>query len=180
MDIRVAGSEDFIRVRDFYHSLIDEMKDAQYKPGWEKDVYPAPEFLQKSIRSGELYIAQVDGHTAACMVVNHEYNDGYQDIPWSVDAEASELLVIHALGVHPLFSGKGLAKQMVQKVIDLARESNMKTIRLDVLNGNIPAEQTYTKMGFSYRGTIKMFYEDTGWTDYRLFEYLVSQPAPGC
>lgn len=45
--------------------------------------------------------------------------------------------------------------------------------RLDVLGGNIPAEKAYTRMGFVYRGTINMFYEDTGWTGYRLFEYVV-------
>lgn len=60
----------------------------------------------------------------SCMVVNHEYNEGYQGISWSVDAGDPELLVIHALG-------------------------------------------------FRYVDTVRMFYEDTGWTDYRLFEYVV-------
>lgn len=27
---------------------------------------------------------------------------------------------------------------------------------------------------YHYCDTIKMFYEDTGWTDYKLFEYIVS------
>ena len=47
---------------------------------------------------------------AACMVVNHEYNEGYCGIRWSVDANDSELLVIHALGVRPAISGKGIAR----------------------------------------------------------------------
>lgn len=81
--------------------------------------------------------------------------------------------LIHALGVHPMYSGKGIAKQMVQKVIDMACENKIKTIRLDVLGGNIPAERAYTKMGFVYCDTVKMFYEDTGWTDYKLYEYIV-------
>lgn len=49
----------------------------------------------------------------------------------------------------------------------------MKTIRLDVLEGNIPAERAYLKMGFQYLDTIQMFYEDTGWTNYKAFEYIV-------
>lgn len=108
------------------------------------------------------------------MVVNHEYNEGYQNVQWSVKVNDSELFVIHALGVHLAYSGKGIAKQMVQKVIKTAREQKIKTIRLDVLDGNIPAERVYTNMGFVCCGTVKMFYEDTGWTDYRLFEYIVS------
>ena len=30
-----------------------------------------------------------------------------------------------------------------------------------------------TRVGFVYRGTVRMFYEDTGWTNYRLFEYVL-------
>jgi len=30
-----------------------------------------------------------------------------------------------------------------------------------------------TRVGFVYCGTVRMFYEDTGWTNYRLFEYVL-------
>lgn len=173
LQIRVAGKEDDSSVRDFYYGLIAAMETAEYTPGWEKDIYPTREFLMKSIDKGELYVGEIDGHMAACMVVNHEYNDGYKGIRWSVEARDSELLVVHALGVHPVFSGRGIAKQLVQKVIDMSRENHIKTIRLDVLEGNIPAEKAYVKMGFVYLDTIQMFYEDTGWTNYKVFELIV-------
>lgn len=173
LKIRVADSMDYHAIRDFYYSLIDAMEDAEYKPGWEKDVYPTQEFLLHSIETGELYVGEADGQIVSCMVVNHEYNDGYKNIQWSVEAKDPEILVIHALGVHPMFSGKGIAKEMVQKVIEIAGENHIKAIRLDVLEGNIPAEKAYTKLGFVYRDTIQMFYEDTGWTNYRLFEFVV-------
>lgn len=173
LQIRIANSADYTNVRDFYYLLIDAMEDYEYTPGWKKDIYPTQDFLLKSIESKELYIGEMNGQIVACMVVNHEYNDGYKDITWSVHAKDPELLVIHALGVDPIFSGKGIAKQMVQQVIDTAKENNIKTIRLDVLKGNIPAEKAYTKIGFIYLDTIQMFYEDTGWTDYKLFEFIV-------
>lgn len=173
MRIRTACRDDYICIRDFYYSLTDAMEHAEYKPGWEKEVYPTQEFLIRSIDNHELFVGEFDGEIASCMIVNHEYNDGYKKIPWSVRAANSELLVIHALGVQPAFSGRGIAKQMVQAVIDLAQETNMKTIRLDVLCGNVPAEKAYTKMGFKYLNTIKMFYEDTGWTNYKVFEIIV-------
>ena len=173
LQIRTADSNDYNNVRDFYYSLIDAMEDAEYKPGWERDIYPTQEFLISSIVSNELYIGEIDRQIASCMIVNHDYNDGYKDILWSVEAKDSELFVIHALGVHPMFSGKGLAKEMVRKVIKIAHENNIKTIRIDVLEGNIPAEKTYTKMGFIYLDTLQMFYEDTGWTNYKLFEFII-------
>lgn len=173
LEIRLANVKEFNRVKEFYYSLIDALVDAPVKPGWKKDIYPTQEFLRHSIEYNELYIGQIDEKLVSCMVVNHEYNNGYKDIKWSVEASDSELWVIHALGVHPVFSGKGIAKQMVQNVIETARECGMKTIRLDVLSGNIPAEKAYTKIGFQYVDTIQMYYEDTGWTDFRLFEYIV-------
>lgn len=173
LQIRTANSDDDSNVRVFYDSLIDAMRDATYKPGWEKDIYPTQAFLSRSIERNELYIGELDEQIVSCMVVNYEYNDGYKDIRWSVEATDSELLVIHALGVDSMFSGKGIAKQMVLQVIKIARENHIKTIRLDVLEGNIPAEKAYTKMGFRYLDTIPMFYEDTGWTNYKLFEFLV-------
>ena len=30
-----------------------------------------------------------------------------------------------------------------------------------------------TRVGFVSRGTVRTFYEDTGWTNYRLFEYVL-------
>lgn len=173
LKIRIANNSEYEGVRDFYYDLTDSMRKAEYSPGWKKDVYPTQEFLVNSIKNKELFVVEEGDKIVACMVVNHKYNDGYKKIKWSVDVKDSKLLVIHALGVLPSFSGKGIAKRMVQKVIDLARENKIKTIRLDVLGGNIPAEKVYTKMGFIYRETIKMFYDDTGWTDYRLFEYVV-------
>ena len=173
LQIRRANDDDYIRVRDFYYTLIDAMENAEFKPGWEKDIYPTQEFLINSIQAGELYIGELGGNIAACMVVNHEYNEGYQKIHWSISAADAELLVIHALGILPEISGNGFAKQMVQYVIQMAQKNSMKTIRLDVLEGNIPAERAYLKMGFQYLDTIQMFYEDTGWTNYKAFEYIV-------
>ena len=38
------------------------------------------------------------------------------------------------------------------------------------LGGNVPAERLYTGQGFTCRGTVRMFYDDT---DYGLYEYLL-------
>ena len=42
-----------------------------------------------------------------------------------------------------------------------------------MLGGNVPAERLYTGQGFTRRGTVRMFYDDTGWTDYGLYEDLL-------
>lgn len=173
MEIRKAADGEFTRVWDFYGSLIDTMEHAEFKPGWEREVYPTRTFLRESIENGELYVGELDGQLASCMVLNHQYNDGYREVPWSVEATDAELLVLHALGVHPSFAGRGVAKQMVEKAQSIAAAENVKTIRLDVLEGNLPAEKTYVKMGFRYLTTLPMYYEDTGWTNFKVFEYIL-------
>lgn len=173
LEFKAASINEYDDVKNFYYLLIDAMENAEFKPGWEKDIYPTQEFLIKSIENNELYIGNKNGEIVACMVVNHEYNEGYNSVYWSVNASDSELLVIHALGVHPMFSNMGIAKQMIQNVIKMSHENNIKTIRLDVLGGNLPAEKAYIKMGFKYLDTIQMYYEDTGWTDYKVLEYIV-------
>lgn len=171
MNIRSAEKDEFAKVRLFYHSLIDAMQNAQYKPMWEKGIYPTDEYLRNSIDKHELFIGIVDEKISSAMIVNHEYNESYNKAEWSVDAEPEEIMVIHVLAVHPDFGGKGLGKELVAKAITIAKERHQKVIRLDVLGGNIPAEKLYLSMGFKYVNTIQMYYEDTGWTDFKLYEY---------
>lgn len=173
MQIVKAVSNDYPAVREFYYALTDEMEQAEFTPGWIRDIYPTQEYLKDSIRKGELYIGRCGEEIAACMVVNHDYNEAYRQVKWSVEAEDSEVLMIHTLGVRRKFSGRGLAKQLVQEVIDMAENSGIRTIRLDVLKGNLPAEKVYLKMGFRYVDTLPMYYEDTGITDYKAFERLI-------
>ena len=90
------------------------------------------------------------------------------------DALRSEFMVIHMLGVHNDFAGRGVAKEMVRFAIETAKAAGMKAIRLDVLEGNVPAERLYASLGFIYVDTIKLFYEDTGRVDFKLFELDLS------
>ena len=173
LEIRPANENEYPAVRKFYHSLIDEMENAQFGPGWKKDIYPAPEFLLESIRKGELYIGIIDAVIVSCMVLNHECNEGYKTIKWSVEVEDAGVFIIHALGVTPRFGKRGIAKEMVQRAFDVARRRNIHVLRLDVLQGNTPAVKAYSKMGFQHMGTVQMFYEDTGWTNFEMFECVI-------
>ena len=173
MMIRKAEMHEFQVVRSFYHSLIDAMEGARYSPGWIKGIYPEDEYLKSLIEHGQLYIGVIDDLIVSAMAVNHNSNDGYNGISWQVEANADEVTVIHILCVHPNFSGRGFAKEMLAFVFSLARENAQKAVRLDVLEGNLPAEKLYEKAGFKYIDTSVMYYEDTGWTNYKLYEFLI-------
>ena len=171
MNIQKAEPEQYPAVRAFYHSLIDAITGQTNTVGWKKDIYPAPEFLLDSIRKGELYLAAEDEEILAAMVLNHDCNEGYREFAWPTEATPEEVTMIHALGVHPRHARQGCAKKMVLFAIETARENHQKVIRLDVLKGNVPAEKLYNGLGFQLLHTLPMFYEDTGWTDFELYEY---------
>ena len=173
MQLEQATPAAYEQVRAFYHSLIDEMQAAGNIITWVKDVYPSPEFLRASLQAGQLYLGMEDGEIAAAMVLNSDVNDGYAGAPWKVDAADSEVLVIHALGVHPRFGGRGLGRQMTEAAIRIARESGMKALRLDVIEGNEPARRIYVNCGFYPVSQVQMYYENTGLANFELFEFAL-------
>ena len=62
---------------------------------------------------------------------------------------------------------------MVRFALDLARDMGRRAVRLDVLRGNLRARRLYTGMGFVRVAAVPMFYEDTGLTDFELYEYAL-------
>ncbi len=175
MELFCATPNEYEAIRDFYYDLIDAMDSYEYSALWQKDIYPSQEFLKNAIKNHEIYFAKDEsvGAITVCMVVNHNYNEGYKTVRWSLDATDEELLVIHTLGVADQYAGNGLAKQAVTEVINMAKEQGIKTIRMDVLEHNIPAQRAYERLGFKCVETINMYYDDTGWTNFMMYEYLI-------
>lgn len=173
MEIVRATEEQFPAVKAFYDTMIDSQKMMDFDLGWEKGVYPAPAFLLAALRSGTLFLAQESGEIVASMVVNHEGNESYRNFQWPTEAKDDEVTVIHTLAVHPARGRRGIGRRMVQFVLDEAKRSGQKAVRLDVLKGNFPAERLYEGLGFRRLHTLPMYYENTGWTEFELYEYAI-------
>lgn len=171
--IRLAAPDEFTKVRDFYHCLIDDMPKMRYHPMWEKGIYPSDAQLRAALADGELYLYTDGDELLAAMRVNHLTTEGYDRVRWQVDASPAEVTVIHMLAVAYRAQGAGLAKQMVRFVLEKAAREGGRAVRLDVLFGNLPAFKLYEGLGFQKVGTVKLFYEDTGLTDFALYEYLL-------
>ena len=156
LSIRKADPHELENIRTFYHQLTDACQRTHYDIGWKKDIYPSPELLKESLSAGELYIGLMNGRM------------GPAALP------PASITLIHALGVHPEYAGQHIGRRMVEFAADKAKTAGQKALRLDVLKGNTPAEKLYTHFGFQSRGVVRMYYEDTGWTDYEVYEYLLS------
>jgi len=160
-------------IEKFYSGLIDSMEGSEFKPEWKMGVYPTEQLLKDAIREQTLFLAHLENSLVGVMIMNHNCEPEYKNVKWLTDAKENEVMIVHLLGVSPAYQGRGIAKQMVSSVIEKCGNDSLKAIRLDVLRKNTPAAKLYTSMGFKYIDSVKIFYEDTGLTDFLLYEFVL-------
>ena len=171
MIFRKAAKEEFYKIRSLYWNLIDQEQNDPSFPHWKKGIHPSDEMIQNSIDREELYVLADGGDIAACVIANAEKVDGYSDAPWQIDSD--ELTVLHVLAVHPNRRGKGLARRLVENVIEQERKVGKKALRLDVIENNTSAEKLYQKLGFRYIQTKTLYYDVVGEMTFKLYELVL-------
>lgn len=171
MIFRKAEKEDFDKVRSLYWTLIDREQDDPSFPHWKKGIHPSDEMIRNSIGKEELYVLADGDEIAACVIANDEKVDGYADAPWQIDSD--EVIVLHVLAVHPDYRGQGLARTLVENVIELERKAGKKALRLDVIENNMTAEKLYQKLGFRYIQTKTLYYDVVGIMTFKLYEMVL-------
>ena len=171
MIFRKAEKEDFYKIRSLYWNLIDQEQNDPSFPHWKKEIHPSDEMIQNSIDSTELYVLSDDEKITACVIANAEKVDGYSDAPWQIDSD--EVIVLHVLAVHPDHRGKGLARKLVENVIEQERKAGKKALRLDVIENNTTAEKLYQKLGFQYIQTKTLYYDVVGEMMFKLYELVL-------
>ena len=167
---RQGSKEEFFSIRSFYWKLIDDMREESERIGWKKGIYPADDYLRESLKRGELFTLWEGDKLCACVILNSSSNEGYKGASWSQNCPDRDVLVPHALAVAQEMQGHGVGRALMEEIFTLARKRGKRAVRLDILDGNTAAEKLYTHCGFQYVQTRRMFYEDTGWTDYKLYE----------
>ena len=173
MRFQKANENDFAVIQKFYWDVIDHIHEnniGSENLGWEKGVYPSDAFLRRSLANGELYTLTENDALCACVILNSECNEGYRDCPWSIVCSDDDVLIPHTLAVNPKMQGKGIGKIVVKNVLAIAKSENKKSVRLDVMGACKVAERLYLGCGFQFVAAKNMYYEDKGWTEYKMFE----------
>lgn len=55
---------------------------------------------------------------------------------------------VHDIAVLPAYRGKGIGRQLLECLIEIARQRNYCKITLEVRHDNLPAQHLYRKLGF--------------------------------
>ena len=79
------------------------MSDVNEQIGWKKGIYPSDDFLMKSLDKGELFILKENDILRACVVLNSNYNMGYEKVGlWGISkgAELAAKQIMERLQEH--------------------------------------------------------------------------------
>jgi [ribosomal protein S18]-alanine N-acetyltransferase len=119
---------------------IDEIEQHSFKAPWPRDTFKA-ELLREWAR---LDVARIDGRLV-----------GFCNY-WLVTTE----LHILAIATHPDYRGRGIARQLLDHVLDVARETGCSLATLEVRRSNVPAIKLYERAGFKIVHVRTRYYQD--------------------
>lgn len=170
MNLRKADINDAERILEFYKIIIANSKSDKFNPKWN-DKYPNLEFIKSTIIKEELFTLNNDENIIASVIVNDSFNEEYENLNWIVNAKYGEFAVIHTFAVHPEYSGKGIGKNIFNQIKENALKNNLKSIRIDVIDGNVGAEKVFRKLGFKYIDTVELQHNAVGLEKFHLYEY---------
>lgn len=169
VNLRKAEIQEAQSILKFYQNVIDSCKDIEFNPKWSEN-YPNLKYIETCIRNEELYIYTENDVMISCIVLNNRFEPEYKDIKWSVNAKPDEIIVIHTFAISPDFTGKGIGKEIFAQIRDYALINNKKTIRIDIINGNVGAQKVFKKFGFEYIDTVELYHKAVGLEKFHLYE----------
>lgn len=175
MDFKCAKISDFDRIADFYRSVIENTSDIEKYARWVYGQHPTDVMILNYIRQGAMYLLMDAQTIVGAVALTPSQGEDYHTINWAVDAADDEVTVVHLLCVHPAYQRQGIGKRLILESIGIAENALKKAIRLDALASNTPAHRMYRSLGFEHRGTQHLYAENTGWTDFLFFEYVLKK-----
>ena len=154
MTFRSATMRDLDRIEEIYRRIHDREESGHTTIGWIRSIYPTRATAETAIRRGTMYVEESHGAVVAAAKIDQEQVPEYADAPWTVNAPADEVLVLHTLVVDPAESGKGCATAFVRFYEDCALQRGCRYLRMDTNERNAAARALYRKLGYSEIGIV--------------------------
>ena len=170
--IKKAAAGDIDELVEFYDDMTVYLEQTINYPVWKRYIYPARHNIKAAVENGEMFMLAVDRDLAAAVILNHSQPPEYAEGDWTIEAEDSDIIVVHTLGVHYHYYRRGIAKKMMDFVRGYAEQCGAKTVRLDAAVGNSPAIALYEKIGYRYAGDTVLHPENEGDIPVRLYELV--------
>lgn len=146
--IRKAVLDDIDFIEDTYNEHFKHEIEHKAYTVFKKGVYPTRADAERAINLETMFVYEESGNIGGSIIIDKIQPTEYVGIPWKGNFSKDEVMVIHLLMVRPSMSGKGIATLLIRYAVELAKNNNCKTLRLDTGSQNIPAVSLYKKCGF--------------------------------
>ena len=171
--IRLGVEADTDELEQLYNSLNDHLSVTVNYPGWRKGAYPVRSTAEDGIKEGCLYVAQLDNKIIGSIILRHKPEPAYLPVRWTLPLDYEEVLVIYTFAVHPDYLGQGVGYALLDFAASFGIKSNIKALRLDVNENNIPAIRLYEKYGFHYIDTVDLGLSEYNLPWFKLYEKIL-------
>lgn len=158
--VKPAVESEIEAVKCLYDDVIEANTGTKYDVLWRRDLHPSDESIEEAVLHGEMICAYLDGQMVGAAVLNHDFAQGYDQVPWKVLSSLDKVVCLHLFCLHPDVQGKGLASRYLLGLAEWAKQQGMVAIRLDVFNYNDPAKHLYEKVGYELIERVMLSYED--------------------
>lgn len=173
INFELGKTSDLDELEKLYDDLNDHLAKGINYPGWRKGIYPTRQDAVKGIKNGNLYVAKYSGEIAGSIILSHVPESAYYQAKWQIESDYSDVFVVYTFAVHPDYLKCGVGKALMDFAEEQAVKSNVKSIRLDVYEGNMPAIRLYEKCGFKYIDTVDLGLGNYGLDWFKLYEKLL-------
>ncbi len=158
--IRLARIEDLDQVVE----VINDAKALFRLDGsdqWQDtDNYPNYDTMLKDLERKELYVNIKDDVIVGCIVLSSIHEEAYDNIYDGSWLTNGEYLVIHRLAVRDGWYKKGIAKELMEYVINLSKIKKVSSIRVDTKMENTRMLNLLYKFNFKLVGKIDLLRND--------------------
>lgn len=118
--------------------------------------YPLLEHVIKDIDHKTCYVFDIDDQIAGTITIDSNQDEQYKNVHWKYPTDTC--YVIHRLGVHPSFQGRGISKSLCYYAEHLALQKNIHYIRLDAYSLNPVSNKLYASLGYHLADGVCFFH----------------------
>ena len=149
-NLQVAELSQLEMVWDIFTRAVAQMNSIGINQ-WD-ELYPDKAILLEDIQKQQMYIFSVDDQPAACVVLNEEQSEEYQEVQWQYTN--GRIAVIHRVCVDPRLQNRGIAKKLLVQVEEMFKRQGYTSVRLDAFSQNPYSNRLYQGAGYVVRGEI--------------------------
>ncbi len=167
MELEQVSLDQLQEVLRIYKSCVRQHQKLGFNQ-WDKD-YPSREVVLRDIELNQLFGIKNKNRLIAVVAFTDDEPQEYVELSWENNQNYK---IVHRLGVHEDYIGRGLATKLMWLLERRAIISNVKSVRLDTFSPNKIALKLYLKLGYKKVGVVS-FRKRTD-SNYTCFEKVLN------